>query len=50
MTLVPPKVGRAVSFWPKIDGEMGRWGDGEKRSANSRDFGQIYLTILKSRI
>ncbi|NEO64665.1 MAG: hypothetical protein F6J98_31375 [Moorea sp. SIO4G2] len=21
--------GRAVSFSPKIDGEMGRWGDGE---------------------
>ncbi|NEO02711.1 MAG: hypothetical protein F6K50_47505 [Moorea sp. SIO3I7] len=41
------------------DGEMGRWGDGDPpltptrrgiRSANSRDFGQIYLTILKSRI
>ncbi|AOW99188.1 hypothetical protein BJP34_06740 [Moorena producens PAL-8-15-08-1] len=32
------------------DGEMGRWGDGEKRSANSRNFGQIYLTLLEGRI
>ncbi|NEO94582.1 MAG: hypothetical protein F6K56_32115 [Moorea sp. SIO3G5] len=47
--LTPQVWGRAVSFSPKIDGEMGRWGDGENNGANTRDFGQIYLTFLEGR-
>ncbi|WP_143727691.1 hypothetical protein [Moorena bouillonii] len=40
-----PPGSRAVSFSPKIDGEMGRWGDGENNGANTQDFGQIYRSL-----
>ncbi|NEN96897.1 MAG: hypothetical protein F6K50_15560 [Moorea sp. SIO3I7] len=46
--LTPPRrVGLFHSGQKWGDGEMGRWGE---FWTNSRDFGQIYLTILKSRI